>query len=70
MGCSDDEDSDVVVPSRRAAPKIKVEDTVVMSAPKIMQAPSDFARSQVANWTPPVPVTSEVEALRSSKVST
>jgi hypothetical protein len=30
---------------------------------------SDFARSHVENWTPPVPIKTEVEALQSLKVS-
>ncbi|KAI4638879.1 hypothetical protein J4E93_009629 [Alternaria ventricosa] len=38
------------------------------SEPKItLPALSDFARSHVANWSPPVPVTPESEALRSLK---
>ncbi|KAH6851486.1 hypothetical protein BKA58DRAFT_395043 [Alternaria rosae] len=42
-------------PRRRSEPKIT------------LPALSDFARSHVANWTPPVPVTPESEALRSLK---
>ncbi|KAI4931770.1 hypothetical protein J4E85_004367 [Alternaria conjuncta] len=42
-------------PRRRSEPKIT------------LPALSDFARSHVANWSPPVPVTPESEALRSLK---
>lgn len=42
-------------PTRRTEPKIT------------LPASSDFARSHVANWSPPVPVTLESEALRSLK---
>lgn len=42
-------------PRRRSEPKIT------------LPALCDFARSHVANWSPPVPVTSESEALRSLK---
>jgi DNA (cytosine-5)-methyltransferase 1 len=68
MVLSEDEDSDVVVRPKRAAPKVKIESTTTLSKPQISPAPSDFARSHTANWTPPVPVVNEADALRSLKV--
>ncbi|KAL1794083.1 hypothetical protein ACET3X_007504 [Alternaria dauci] len=54
-------------PTRRQSEKS--EHTRTRSQPTIsLSATSDFARSHVANWSPPVPVTPESEALRNLKI--
>jgi hypothetical protein len=69
MAISEEEDSDVVVrPKRAGRPNIKSETITTMGKPQISPAPNDFARSHTANWTPPVPVAPEADALRSVKV--
>jgi DNA (cytosine-5)-methyltransferase 1 len=51
---------------RRQGPKS--ENTTRRSQPTIrLSATSDFARSHVANWSPPVPITPESDALRGFK---
>jgi hypothetical protein len=69
MANEDEEDSDVVVrPKRAGRPNVKSEEVTTMGQPQISPAPNDFARSQTANWTPPIPVAPEADALRSLKV--
>ncbi|KAF1942462.1 hypothetical protein EJ02DRAFT_422207 [Clathrospora elynae] len=50
-----------------AAHKVKIEHGAARTTPEVRPSRSDFARSHTANWSPPVPVTSEEKSLQSFK---
>jgi DNA (cytosine-5)-methyltransferase 1 len=55
--------------SKKRPPSVQGTSSRRRSEPTItLPATCDFARSHVANWTPPVPVTSESEALQKLKI--